>query len=123
MDFLDEFQNAGGAVRGRGVPKGFRQFFPVSPGGTDRFRQGFLRHIFLGQDAAQAAFFHASGIQNLVAAAGSLRLGNQQHGAAQGLEFTQSIGTGAAEHQIRTSQDIRQLRVQEFNLSVSGNTL
>ena len=74
----------------------------------DGLQQFFRRQLFFLQHHAVALFFERTGIQNLVAAAGVGRQGDQQVGLCKCADFTDCIGAGTGDDKVCQGKKIRQ---------------
>lgn len=75
---------------------------------VDGLQQFFRRQLFFLQHHAVALFLEGTGIQNLVAAAGVGRQGDQQVGLCKCADFTDCIGAGTGDDKVRQGKKIRQ---------------
>ena len=120
---MDQLHHVADAVGGAFALHRVDQAAAVAVGLHDHVEQRLGRHVLLHQHARQAALLERLRVEDLVAAAGLLRIGDQQGGLVQREDLAQRVGAGAGDQHVRAGVGVAHVLVEVFHLVVVFHAL
>ena len=117
---IDLLQHGVDAVAGGLGVHGLIERAPVVVQLFDGLDQRIRGHVLLHQHVAQPAGAEGLRVQDLVAAAGRLGIGDQQRGLAGGEDLAQRVGAGAGDDDVGAGVGVGHLLVHVFILHIAG---
>ena len=116
---MDEVHHIGHAVRRALALHGVDQAAAVLVGVDHGGQQRVGRHILLHEDVRQSALLKGAGVEDLVAAAGLLGIGDQQRGLFERQNFAQRVGAGAGDQHVGAGVGVAHILVEIFVLMIA----